>query len=153
MKVRELTEATFRSVRRRTTLKTRQRGNALESKETSRLRPLRTKGGKVKSQTFFFETSGSDSGDTWIQKVKAHVRPNSRKRSVWGTDVTMVCNCPAWKWGGSDHWALEDGYLYGLPRSNRSFPKVRDPKHRQGACKHVISVSNLIRDGKMKIDE
>lgn len=142
----------FRSVRRKTDRATKKRSRVLESKLTARLRPQRTKGGRVKSQTLFFETEGSSSGKTWIQKIRALTRPGSKSSKIWNMNVTMVCNCPAWKWGGSDHWALRENYLYGLPRSNRSFPKIRDPEHNHAVCKHLISVSQLIRDQGVRID-
>jgi hypothetical protein len=59
---------------------------------------------------------------------------------VSSEDIRVSCSCNFWQWQGPEYWAHTRGYLHGSARSNLSFPDVRDPQGKNGACKHVIAV-------------
>ncbi len=149
----ELTEArSLRSVKRVTHKPIRERAEELTSNLVLRMSPRR-KSGKIQSQTFFFETSGGRSGATWTQTIKAHVHMTPHRRHVQRMELTMNCDCPAWLWEGSQYWAVKSGYQYGLPRPKVLPPKIRDPGHVKGMCKHMWAVSEWIKTSKLEIDE
>ena len=139
-----LTEATANSVHRRTPKFVKVRAEVLRPKLVARMGPDK--------QTLWYETEGATSGKTWYQKVKAHPRPNSRKQLVAGIDVTMRCSCPAWLYSGAQWWALQEGYLYGLPRPKAIAPKLeRNLKPRKYLCKHLVAVVEHMRKHKTKL--
>lgn len=139
LKTESLEEERIMNIRRRTGRAVKKRAEEYDSRITGRLR------GKDR-QVLFFET-----GD-WIQKLRAIPR-STRQQRVETMDVKVTCNCPAFKWGGSEHWAKANDYLYGRPRGTASFPEERDPNMKNGACKHLIAVFNLIREDKVKIEK
>jgi len=148
-----LTEAkAFRGIKAKTHRPIRERAEELTSVLKFRMQP-RSNGGKIQSQTFFFETSGGRSGRTWVQTVKAHAHLSPSRRRVQRMEVTMNCNCPAWLWEGSQYWAVKGGYQYGLPRPKVLLPKIRDPGHVKGMCKHMWRVSELIKSSGLEIGE
>ncbi len=147
-----LTEAkSFRAVKRVTEKPIRERAEDLTSELVLRMNPRR-KGGKVQSQTFFFETSGGKSGKTWTQTIRVHADLTPSRRQVQRMEVTMNCDCPAWLWEGCQYWAVKNKYQYGFPRPKVLFPKIRDPGHVKGMCKHVWSVSEWVKSNKLEID-
>lgn len=138
LKTESLEEERIMNIRRRTGPKTKRRAEGYEPKISGRLR------GKNRN-VWIFET-----GD-WIQRLRA-IPTSDRQQRVETMDVKVTCNCPAFRWGGSEHWAKANGYLYGNPRGTATFPEEKDPDMRNGACKHLIAVFDLIREKKLKID-
>jgi hypothetical protein len=144
--VGQLDEATANAVYRKTPRAVKNRGDRLRPKLVART--------GEDQRTFWYETKGATTpGKTWYQTVKVHPRPNSRKQLIAGIDVTMKCTCPAWVYSGAQWWALQEGYLYGLPR-----PKVRKPKlernlsPRAPLCKHMTAVVEHMKRRKTKLD-
>ena len=55
-------------------------------------------------------------------------------------DLKISCTCKDWVYGGSEHWAQTEGYLYGKPQGTAEAPKVRDSGGLKRVCKHVAAV-------------
>jgi hypothetical protein len=62
--------------------------------------------------------------------------------------LALKCNCPAWRFHGSEYWANQEGYLLGKTRGSGDKPKSRDPKARNKVCKHVVAVFNFLKKKK-----
>ncbi len=136
-----LLEIRLQDIRRRTERPIHERARTLTTKLTGQLKGR---------NTWFFETSGGSR--PWIQKVKAHPGKSSRSTLVWEQNITTMCGCPAWLWWGSQWNAVKAKYQYGLPIPKLLPPNINDPEREKFACKHVISVSEWIRDNKLKLN-
>lgn len=79
----------------------------------------------------------------WQVRVKAKFPPRGTKFDK--AELHMTCSCPFWRWQGPEHWGKTEDYLYGKPRGTASFPKIRDPNHEKGACKHAYAVFQLLK--------
>lgn len=89
--------------------------------------------------------SVTDPGKQYTIKIKP-VRKDKRFKIVSKMPVKVTCSCPFWRWQGPEHWAKSNDYLYGKPRGTASVPVIRDPKSKHWACKHVISVLQLVKN-------
>lgn len=134
-----LDEERILGIRRRTGRPTKKRSEDYQPSISGKI-------GSGNRNVWIFET-----GD-WIQKIRAIPR-STRQRRVETMDVRVTCNCPSFRWNGGEHWAKENGYLYGNPRGTASFPEERDPNMKHGACKHLIAVFRYIKEEKLKIDK
>jgi len=94
----------------------------------------------ARNALWLFDVQGSK--DPYRVKVKAVRRGNVK--DIKKLDLLVSCGCPFWRWQGPEHWAKQQGYLYGKPRGLATKPDVKDPEGRHGACKHVLAVFNLI---------
>ena len=98
-------------------------------------------------------------------RVRARISPHTRNPDssrLSEKDVELSCSCPAWRFNGPDYWSGVMRYLWrptdsipnlfpGWPKPGRSysdgsFPEIRDPNGRHGACKHVAAVLRIIKD-------
>ena len=55
-------------------------------------------------------------------------------------DLKISCTCKDWVYGGPEHWAKTEGYLYGKPQGTAEAPEVRDSGGVKRVCKHVAAV-------------
>jgi hypothetical protein len=85
---------------------------------------------------WLFDVNGNSG--TYRVRVQGKTKGNARRLSK--ADVFLSCDCPYWRWQGPEHWAKQNGYLYGKPRGTASFPVIKDPVHEHGVCKHVLAV-------------
>lgn len=67
-------------------------------------------------------------------------------------DVLVSCSCPFWRWGGCEHHAKRDHYMYSesLPIGDLSKPLIRDPQNHNFVCKHIYAA--LQRARKIYVD-
>lgn len=93
---------------------------------------------------WLYDVQGSEPKPYRVQ-VRARRRGNARRLDK--ADVFVACSCPFWQWQGPEHWAKQEGYLFGKPRGTASQPVVKDPKAEHGACKHVLAVLDRLRAG------
>mgnify|MGYP002638878121 CR=1 FL=1 len=96
--------------------------------------------------------SVTDPSKSYTVRVKP-IRKNKRLKVVAKMPVKASCTCPFWRWQGPEHWAKTNDYLYGKPRGTASVPVIRDPKSKHWACKHVISVLQLVKNYRYASDE
>lgn len=68
-----------------------------------------------------------------------------RGAEIMEVDLKLSCGCPFWQYQGPEHWAQEEGYLYGPLRGTGTPPDIRDPQHRHAICKHVYAVLQSLR--------
>jgi len=66
-------------------------------------------------------------------------------------NVRVKCTCPFHRWQGPEHWGVANDYQYGGLKGTATFPIIRDPKHKQAICKHLVAVFNYMRSNRMKI--
>jgi hypothetical protein len=64
--------------------------------------------------------------------------------------LALKCNCPAWRFHGSEYWAKQEGYLLGKNKGTGDKPRMRDPKSRNKVCKHVVAVFKTLKKSKKK---
>ena len=84
--------------------------------------------------------------------VKFRAVPMSEKQQrVERMGILVSCSCPGWRWNGSEHWAKKNTYQYAHPRGTATFPGMRDPKMKNGVCKHVWACFLYVRENKLKI--
>ena len=69
-------------------------------------------------------------------KIKISGKP---KKTLGDSDVLISCDCPAFRWQGSEYWAKTGDYLYLKPVGTASEPQVRDPNANNMLCKHCVS--------------
>ena len=81
-----------------------------------------------------FRVSGGD--DVYTVKIKID---GAQKRTLGDCDVLITCNCPAFRWQGSEYWAKQGDYLYQKPAGTAAEPQVRDPDGDNMLCKHCVS--------------
>ncbi len=98
--------------------------------------PLQRKRFSPSTGFWTFTASGSG-GKTYVVRVKG-IR-KSRIRNLARAQIKCSCTCPAWRWQGPEHWARQNGYLYGRPRGTASLPVVRDPASKHWVCKHIAA--------------
>lgn len=98
-------------------------------------------------------------------RVRARISPHTRNPAsnrLADKDLEVSCSCPAWRFNGPDYWSRVRRYLWqptdnipnlfpdwpkpGRGYSDGSFPRVRDPQGRRGACKHASAVLRIMRD-------
>jgi len=89
-----------------------------------------------------FRITGS-SGHLYIVRLKGVRKGNVKQLSK--AQIKVSCSCPYWRWQGPEHWAKQNGYLYGRPRGTASTPVIRDPASTHWMCKHVAAVLNKAR--------
>ena len=73
------------------------------------------------------------------------VRATSKVTSFGKLQVSFSCSCPAWRWLGPEHNAVQGDYLNGKPVGTASPPNIKDPERIHNVCKHVAAVANLVR--------
>ena len=98
--------------------------------------PIRLVRADEKNRLWLFNVTGREG--TYRVRVKASTKGNIT--DINKADVHVSCSCPFWQWQGPEHWAKQKDYLYGRPRGTASFPHIKDPAGRHGACKHVLAV-------------
>ncbi len=76
-----------------------------------------------------------------VVNLKATRKGNVAKLSKM--DLMVACSCPAWKWLGPEHHAVQGTYLDREPKGTASVPFVRDPQSHNLVCKHVACALNL----------
>jgi len=103
--------------------------------------PVKLKRVDRRNAMLTFHVTGSS--DTYIVKVKAPRKGNTRRME--DLDVRVSCTCPFWRWQGPEHHAKAGGYLLGKPRGTASKPDIRDPDGEHGACKHVLAALRKVR--------
>jgi hypothetical protein len=97
-----------------------------------------------------------DSTDDKCQSYKVAVKPEydgftvdilteDDKHPLKSKLLALRCDCPAWRYHGSEYWADKEGYLLGKVKGSGEKPRMRDPKARNKVCKHVIAVFNHIK--------
>jgi len=96
----------------------------------------------AKNAIWTYDVEGSS--DVYAVKVQAPRKGNVT--DVNKLDVFVTCSCPFWQWQGPEHWASQEGYLYGKPRGTAASPDVKDPSGKHGACKHVLAVLGTLRE-------
>lgn len=102
--------------------------------KAKRLRPhLRRQDG----DTLFFSVGG-DTGNYNVT-VQTDDPDNIRDSSI-----KITCDCKFWTFGGPEHWAKVEDYLYGRPRGPATAPRMRDPNGVNRACKHAVSVLEYV---------
>jgi hypothetical protein len=79
-------------------------------------------------------------GKTGTYRVRVKTLPKGNIKSPNKVDILASCSCPYWRWQGPEHWAKQEGYLYGKPVGTASKPVIKDPSSEHHACKHVIAV-------------
>lgn len=85
-------------------------------------------------------------GETGTYRVRVKAVPKGNIRDILKTDVKVSCSCPFFRWQGPEHWAKQQGYLYGKPRGTASRPDIKDPKGVHGVCKHVLAVLRKVSE-------
>lgn len=55
-------------------------------------------------------------------------------------DLFLKCDCPYWRFQGSEYHAYENNYLFGTPIGSLEKPVKRDPQGTHKICKHVYAV-------------
>ena len=63
-----------------------------------------------------------------------------------GSNVRVSCTCNFFRWQGPEHWAFNEGYLYGTPVGTASAPDKKDPQGHNKVCKHIVAAFALIED-------
>lgn len=76
-------------------------------------------------------------------RVRAFKRGTAKKLPK--LNIRCSCTCNFWRYGGPEHWAKVNRYLYGKPRGTAHRPDIRDPGGDHYACKHVVAVLNLMK--------
>jgi hypothetical protein len=99
-----------------------------------------------KNGVWLFNVTGSK-GDNYRVRVKM---PN-KIAQIQDAEVDLSCSCPFWRWQGPEHWGTTEDYQYGPLQGTASFPIIRDPEHRNGACKHTVAALNVLIDRYSKI--
>lgn len=103
--------------------------------------PIKLRRVDQKNAQWTFDVRGSSGS----YKVRVRVTKKGNVRDPYKVDVLVACSCPFWQWQGPEHWARKKGYLLGRPRGTATNPKIKDPKGRHGACKHVLAVFERIK--------
>lgn len=81
-----------------------------------------------------FRVSGGE--EIYTVKIKISGKP---MRTIGDSDVFVTCNCPAFRWQGSEYWAKTGDYLFQKPAGTASEPHIRDPNADNTLCKHCVS--------------
>jgi len=95
------------------------------------------------NRIWWFDVKGSEPTPYRV-KVKVLV-PSAAIRKIDKADVQLSCTCQFWRWQGPEHWAKQNGYLYGKPVGTASKPSEKDPNGRHWMCKHVAAVLVLVK--------
>lgn len=90
-----------------------------------------------------FETYKVSYGDGY-KKFKVDVLTGDGKTLHESRRVHVRCECPAWRYHGSEYAAKADDYLLGSVTGTGKYPKKRDPKNKNKVCKHVLAVFNNV---------
>ena len=88
-----------------------------------------------------YRVSGGE--DTYVVKIKIAGPP---KKTMGASDILVTCNCPAFRWQGSEYWAKAENYLYQAPAGTASKPTIRDPRGENKLCKHCVLVLQKASD-------
>lgn len=72
--------------------------------------------------------------------VRVRAIRSKRSNSISDADVWVACSCPAWRWQGPEHHAVQNGYQNGRQVGTASNPVIRDPDRVHKVCKHVAAV-------------
>ena len=97
-----------------------------------------------KNLVWLFNVVGSK-GENYRTRIKV-IPPKGNIRNVAKADIMASCSCPFWRWQGPEHWASQQGYLYGKPKGSAASPDVRDPDGSHLACKHVIACLDRVSE-------
>lgn len=102
--------------------------------------PVKLRRVDKKNSMWLFDVKGSKGA----YRVRVQARKKGNFKDVKKADVFVSCGCPFWQWQGPEHWASQQGYLYGKPRGTATRPDSKDPRGKHGACKHVLAVLRFI---------
>ena len=125
--------------------------NNTEAIVIQRSGPMKVKGYRFSPKQGFwtFKVTGSD-GHVYTVRVKGVKKGNVKQLAK--AQVKISCSCPYWRWQGPEHWAKQNGYLYGRPRGTASTPVIRDPASTHWMCKHVAATLNQARKYRFSAD-
>ena len=96
-----------------------------------------------KNLVWLFDVPGSK-GKPYRVRVKGSLKGNMTDPNKM--DVQLSCSCPFWQWQGPEHWAKQNGYLYGKAKGTASKPQIKDPNSQHWACKHVLAVLDQVQN-------
>ena len=94
-------------------------------------------------------TATGSKGESYTIKVQPSPKAPGTTKALEKLPILVSCTCPFFQWQGPEHWATQNGYLYGKPAGSASKPENKDPKGGHWACKHVLAVLQTVRKQKL----
>jgi len=99
---------------------------------------------KINRWIFEARTPGSEFGPHTVRVLA--VPKDKRIKTVAASDIFLSCSCKSWVYDGPEYHAKTMGYLEGRPSGAATRPDVRDPAGKKLLCKHVIAVSEKLKN-------
>ncbi len=87
--------------------------------------------------TYSVKGSKGETYKVWLKAIR-----KGNVKAIAKMQVMVSCSCNFFRWSGPEHWAKQNGFLYGRPFGTASKPVVRDPSGKHWVCKHLYAILN-----------